>query len=108
VAFRDGASWYSFSSPEALGQALAADVEFQALRLGGFLNTADGQLLSRAVALAFPAPYRSIYQLLVAGLQEAARLQQAGKRRQAADAVALTLMGATVLALAVTTGKKDG
>lgn len=105
VAFWDGGTWQSFSAPAALGQALAVDAEFQALRLGGLLNSADGQLLSRAVALAFPRPYRSIYQLLVAGLQEAARLQQAGKRKQAADAVALTLLGAGVLGLAVTAAK---
>jgi len=87
-----GGTTKTYYDAETLGQALAADATFQALRLGGWLNTPDGEFISEAVGAFMPWPYHPAYKLLVDGLREAARLQQQGKRQVAADVAAGSLL----------------
>jgi hypothetical protein len=62
-------------SAERLAQDMVEDVGFQALRLGGFLRTPDGEVISRGVALALPNADRSIFNLAVEALTLAAEKQ---------------------------------
>jgi hypothetical protein len=92
-----GGTRRTYYNAESLGQALAADATFQALRLGGWLNTPDGEFISKAVGAFMPWPYHPAYKLLVDGLREAARLQQQGKRQAAANTATVTLLVGAVM-----------
>jgi hypothetical protein len=53
------------------------------LRLGTWLGTTDGQIISSAVATVIPPTYRPEYNLVVDGLKLAAELQAQGKQKVA-------------------------
>lgn len=55
---------------------MTEDVGFQALRLGGFLKTPDGNLIAEGVGLALPSADRSIFNLAVEALTLAANDQE--------------------------------
>jgi hypothetical protein len=82
-------------SAEQLAQAMVEDVGFQALRLGGFLRTPDGETISRGVALALPGADRAIFNLAVAAITLAAEKQNDLTPLQAGAGV---LAGVVVLA----------
>lgn len=61
---------------EDLARQLLNNAEFRALQLGSWLGTTDGQLISQAVAVGLPPPYRQEFQLIVDALVLATNLQQ--------------------------------
>lgn len=63
-------------SAEQVAQELLQIAEFRALRLGTWLGTVDGQVITEAVEMVVPPFYRQDIELLVAALQLAAQLQQ--------------------------------
>ena len=62
-------------TPEALAEEWLGMAEFQALRLGNWLGTADGEAFTQAVEMVIPGFYRADAELLVAALKHAAKLQ---------------------------------
>jgi hypothetical protein len=86
-----------FPDAQALGNALAADVGFQALRLGTWLNTPDGNLIASATGQLLPPQYRPEYQFVVEALQFAASKQRtAGWQRAVGVAVIGTAFGLAI------------
>ncbi|MGH9305020.1 MAG: hypothetical protein ACRDZ5_11520 [Acidimicrobiales bacterium] len=79
-------------SVDELAHELLDVAEFQALQLGTWLGTTDGKLIAEAVELVTPPFYRQDVELLVAGLQRAAQLQQQ-QGQQAAGRNALVAIG---------------
>jgi hypothetical protein len=83
-----GHAWYlqqtmaSAYSAEQIANALLADTEFRALKLGTWLTTPDGELLAAAVTALAPPPYRQDIELLIAALQLAVQRQQAEAREK--------------------------
>lgn len=73
-----------FASAPDLAQAWLDDADFRALQLGTWLRTADGELVTQAVALVIPPQYRFQFELVVDALQLAARLQHEQCGRMAA------------------------
>lgn len=80
-----------------IADALLADAEFRALRLGTWLSTPSGELVEAAVTSIMPPPYREDLELLAAALQIAAQRQQ-GEARQK---IAAGLLGGAALAIAI-------
>lgn len=66
-----------------LAASFLGDAEFQALKLGTFLTTPDGQVLLEAIEMAIPGTSAGEVQLLAAALELAAGWQQNGLRTQA-------------------------
>ncbi len=72
---RYGFAWYgqqTMASVYTAGQiadALLADAEFRALRLGTWLNTPSGELLTAAVTALTPPPFNQDIELLAEALQ---------------------------------------
>jgi hypothetical protein len=82
------------ASPEELAKEFLELAEFQALRLGTWLSTPEGEIITQAVELALGPTYRADAQLLVAALQLAAGKQQ---RREQKRLVAVGGIGLLVL-----------
>jgi hypothetical protein len=94
-------SMASAYSAQQIAEALFADAEFRALKLGTFLNTPDGQLLAAAVEALTPPPYRDDIALLVEALQLAAKMQHDAARETFVKGVVVALgVGAIAAALA--------
>jgi hypothetical protein len=81
---------------QELADELLADAGFRALKLGTWLGTPDGQLISEAVARMIPPGYQPVFSLTVDALQLAAQ-QQAEEGRRQAGAIALVALGAGVI-----------
>jgi hypothetical protein len=90
-------------TPESLAGQLFADAQFQALKLGTFLNTPDGQLLAEAVGMLTPLRYQQDIELLVAALQLAADRQHQAARDTVVKGV-LVALGIGALAAAISGG----
>jgi hypothetical protein len=84
-----------------IAETLLADAEFRALKLGTWLSTPDGQLVTSAVIALAPPPYQQDIELLVDALQLAAAKQQAEARQK----IAIGLLGGAVLAAAIGTSR---
>jgi hypothetical protein len=86
---------------EQFRQELLEDTEFQALKLGSWLGTTDGQIIAEAVSAVIPPVYGPAYELAVKGLTLAAE-DQAKAARETAGAIALgsILVGGAVAILA--------
>lgn len=80
-----------------IAEALLADAEFRTLRLGTWLNTPSGELLSAAVAALTPPPFPQDVTLLIEALKLAAQRQQDEARQK----IAAGLLGGAVLAIAL-------
>jgi hypothetical protein len=94
---RPGANPVWFSDAQALGNALAADVGFQALQLGTWLNTPDGDLIATATAQVLPPQYRPEYKFVVDALQFAACKQRtAGWQRAVGFGVIAAAFGLAI------------
>lgn len=85
-------------SVEELAETLAKDAGFRALKLGSWLGTTDGQIISEAVGFALPPEYGAAYHLAVEGLVLAAKLQQKEGRETAAAIALVVLVGALLVA----------
>jgi hypothetical protein len=96
-------AWYlqptmaSAYTAEYIADALLADAEFRALRLGTWLNTPPGELVAAAVTALTPPPYQEDVDLLVQALQLAAQRQHAEARQK----LAVGLLGGAALAFAI-------
>lgn len=84
-------------SAEQIAEALLADAEFRALRLGTWLTTPSGELLTAAVTALTPPPIKQDIDLLIQALEFAAQRQQAEARQK----LAVGLLGGAVLAIAL-------
>jgi hypothetical protein len=73
---------------EQFRQELLEDTELQALKLGSWLGTTDGQIIAEAVSAVIPPVYGPAYELAVKGLTLAAE-DQAKAGRETAGAIAL-------------------
>ncbi|MGO9763325.1 MAG: hypothetical protein ACLP1Q_18895 [Solirubrobacteraceae bacterium] len=73
---------------EQFRRELVEDSEFQALKLGSWLSTTDGQIIAEAVGAVIPPLYGPAYELAVSGLTLAAE-DQAKAGRETAGAIAL-------------------
>lgn len=69
-------------STEVLGWQMMRDVEFEALRLGVWTFTPEGQLLTTAVELMATPLYRDDIELLVGALRYAAGEKRKGNRKE--------------------------
>lgn len=87
----------SVYSPVQVAEALLADAEFRALRLGTWLSTPSGELLAAAVTALTPPPFGQDAELLTEALQIAAQRQQA----EAQQKIAVGLLGGAALAIAL-------
>jgi hypothetical protein len=74
-------------SAAELAEAMVEDVGFQALQLGGFLMTPDGELIAEGVRLALPHTDRVVFDLAVESLALAAQKQATVSRRQVGAAI---------------------
>ena len=94
--------WYLQPRPTAqqLAEELLQVAEFRALRLGTWLGTTDGQIITEAVGMVAPPFYRQDIELLVEALKLAASMQQS-EGQDKAGKVALGAIGVAVLALAI-------
>lgn len=90
-------SWrvaYTRPTPNDLAEQLLETAEFQALRLGTWLDTPDGQLLAEAIEMVSPPFYRADVDLLIEALQIAAKEQQhRGRKNVALGIAALAIVG---------------
>ena len=75
-----GQAMASVYSAGQVADALLADAEFRALKLGTWLNTPSGELVAAAVMALTAAPFKQDIDLLIEGLQLAAQRQQAEAR----------------------------
>ncbi len=73
---------------EQFRRELLEDAEFQALELGNWLGTTDGQIIADAVSAVIPPAYGPAYQLAVKGLTLAAE-DQATEGKKTAGKIAL-------------------
>jgi hypothetical protein len=83
---------------DEIADAMLEDVGFQALKLGGFLRTPDGELIAEGVGLALSPADRPVFKLAVDALTFAAERQQTIGPKQAgvgvlAAALLLWLIG---------------
>jgi hypothetical protein len=85
---------------EQFAKDLVADAGFRSLQLGTWLGTTDGEVIDTAVGMVIPPFYKPEYDLAVGGLKLAARLQQQAGQ-EVAGKVALTIVGASLLAVGV-------
>ena len=88
-------TWFDESA--TLAEALLQDAEFRALRLGTWLGTPEGEILSRAVMKAIPSVTQPEFQLVVSALKLAAEMQRTqGQERAGLFALSAVLVGATL------------
>jgi hypothetical protein len=101
-------SWLRGSRPAQsaaeLAEAMVEDVGFQALQLGGFLMTPDGELIAEGVRMALPSTDRVVFDLAVESLTLAAQKQATISRRQVGAAL---LVGLLLLRL-LSSGESSG
>jgi hypothetical protein len=88
-------------TPGDIAASLLRDAEFRALKLGTWLSTPDGELVTAAVEAITPPPYRQDAELLIAALKLAAQQQQTEARQKILAGVAV----GGVLALALGSSK---
>lgn len=81
---------------EALATYLLQDTEFQALKLGTWLTTPQGEVITWAVSQALPPVYRPYEKLFVQALTRAAELQQEGHRQEVGPVLAFAGLVAVV------------
>jgi hypothetical protein len=86
---------------DQVAQELLKMSEFRALKLGTWLGTTNGQVISKAVETVTPPFYRQDVELLVAALQLATKLQYQEGQDKAGKVALGVLCGAGVLALGV-------
>lgn len=88
------------TSPQELAEQMLASTEFRVLKLGTWLQTPDGQLITAAVEALSPPPLREDVELLVTALTLAAKAQQGQGRVRAATTgiVASVAVGLAVAA----------
>jgi hypothetical protein len=100
--------WHPGSRPALsaaeLAEDMAEDVGFQALQLGGFLSTPDGELIAEGVRLALPNTDRVVFDLAVEALTLAAEKQTTISPRQVGVGI---LVGALLLWL-LSSGESPG
>ncbi|MDA8067522.1 MAG: hypothetical protein M0T77_02780 [Actinomycetota bacterium] len=84
-------------TPEQIAGAFLDDADFQALRLGSWLGSPDGEFFAQAVALAIPAEYEPIFNLAVASLKLASDTQMRNDRKAAAGFVIAAFVLAAVI-----------
>jgi hypothetical protein len=89
-------------SASDLADEMAEDVGFQALALGGFLKTPDGELIAEGVRLALPNADRAIFNLAVDALTLAAEKQTPARPRQVGAGI---LVGVLLLWLLASTDR---
>ncbi|HSS04368.1 MAG TPA: hypothetical protein VLK89_04150 [Solirubrobacterales bacterium] len=83
-----------YPTAEQLASDLLADSEFDALRLGTWLRSPDGELIAEAVALAIDPAFLPEYDLAVEALRLAAAMKYEGarpKRQLAAFGLAILI-----------------
>jgi hypothetical protein len=97
VAFRPLPAMASAYNAAAIAEALLADADFRALRLGTWLSTPDGELVAAAVAALSPPPYDQDITLLIEALKLAAQRQHDEARQK----LAAGFLGAAAIAIAV-------
>jgi hypothetical protein len=81
-------------SASELAEEMTEDVGFQALAVGGFLKSPDGELIAEGVRLALPTADREIFSLAVDALTLAAEKQTPASPRQVGAGI---LVGVLVL-----------
>jgi len=102
VAVFDG-RFRQHPTADELAREFLADTEFEALNLGRFLDTPDGQLMQAGVSLVFPPFVAADTKVIADALVLAAEAQRRGKHRVAAG---LTAAAAIVAALLVSDVRK--
>lgn len=86
--------WDQRPSAEELRDWFLADAEFQALRLGRWLGTPQGELIASAIEQVSPPFLREDEKLLADGLKLAVQMQAAGKQQEAGRLALGVLVGA--------------
>ena len=86
--------WERRPSAEDLRDWFVADAEFQALRLGRWLGTPQGELIAAAIEQVSPPFLREDEKLLADGLHLAVQMQIAGKQQEAGKLALGVLVGA--------------
>lgn len=86
---------------EQLAKELLGIAEIRALRLGAWLTTPNGEVITRAVKAMSPPLYRDDVELLVAALQHAAKMQQQEGQDRAGRFAVGAIGVATVLAIGI-------
>jgi hypothetical protein len=89
-----------YSAPQ-IADTLLADTEFRALKLGTWLNTPPGEVLTAAVGALSPGLFQADADLLTEALGLAARRQHEEARQK----LAAGLLGGAVLAIALGAGR---
>jgi hypothetical protein len=84
---------------EQLAQELLGVTEIRALRLGAWLTTPDGAMITEAVEAISPPLYRQDIELVVAALKLAAKMQQEEGQGKAGMVAAGALGVAAVIAI---------
>jgi hypothetical protein len=82
---------------EEVGESLFQSAEFNALLLGGLLNSPTGQFLEQAVELVVPRALAPEFDLIVAALRYASDRQQGASRAKAVFALGGTLLFGFIL-----------
>ena len=93
---------FSEADVDGLTRYLLQDAEFQAIRLGTWFGTPEGQFISWVVDQALPPAYRPYAHLFEQALTQAAKLQHEGRQQETKPFLAvaggvLLLVGAAVL-----------
>jgi hypothetical protein len=88
--------WDRRPSTEELRDWFVADGEFQALRLGRWLGTPQGELIAAALEQVSPPFLREDEKLLADGLNLAVQMQSAGKQQEAGKVALSVVLGAGV------------
>jgi len=109
-----GYSWlygYDYQQPprpsaEELAQELLGIAEFRALQLGTWLGTTHGQIIAEAVEMVAPPFYHEDIEMLIFGLQHAAKLQQQEGQRAAGRFALGTACAAAVVAAGIATSRR--
>ena len=81
-------------SAEDIAAELMRDIDFVAIQLAGWLQTPDGQLVSRVVVSALPYPENAAAKVMATAIQIAARQRTT---RQRVGAVGVGMVAAVVL-----------
>jgi hypothetical protein len=87
-------------TPHELADGLLAEAEAQALALGSFLTTPEGEVIAAGVAMVIPSAYALDYRLFVDALKLASREQQRLGRERAGKVALVAVAALAVFALA--------